>query len=61
MILPETEDLTMLIKEWKEKYSPEELKSIIGFIKDPVNKLIAEKILLGDGTSEMSPKTKNKI
>ncbi len=34
------------ILSYKEKYSPEELKSIISFFKDPINKLIAEKLLL---------------
>ena len=34
------------ILSYKEKYSPEELKSIISFFKDPLNKLIAEKLLL---------------
>ena len=34
------------ISNCKRKYSPEELKSIISFFKDPINKLIAEKLLL---------------
>lgn len=34
------------ILSYKEKYSPEALKSIISFFKDPINKLIAEKLLL---------------
>ena len=34
------------IEEYKQKYSTEELKSIISFIKDPINKLIATKLLL---------------
>ena len=34
------------INEFKKKYSPEELKSIINYIQDPVSKLIAEKLLL---------------
>ena len=34
------------ILSYKEKYSPEELKSIISFFKDPVNQLIARKLLL---------------
>ena len=34
------------INNCKRKYSPEELKSIISFFKDPINKLIAEKLLL---------------
>ena len=34
------------ILSYKRKYSPEELKSIISFFKDPINKLIAEKVLL---------------
>lgn len=34
------------IDNLKRKYSPEELKSIISFFKDPINKLIAEKLLL---------------
>ena len=34
------------INNCKREYSPEELKSIISFFKDPINKLIAEKLLL---------------
>ncbi|GAI31046.1 unnamed protein product [marine sediment metagenome] len=34
------------ILSYKEKYSPEELKSIISFFKDPINQLIARKLLL---------------
>ncbi len=34
------------ILSYKNEYSPEELKSIISFFKDPINKLIAEKLLL---------------
>ena len=34
------------ILSYKEKYSPEELKSIISFIDSPVKKLIASKLLL---------------
>ena len=34
------------ISNCKRKYSPEELESIISFFKDPINKLIAEKLLL---------------
>ncbi len=34
------------ILSYKEKYSPEELKSIISFIDSPVKRLIAMKLLL---------------
>lgn len=34
------------INNCKREYSPEELKSIISFFKNPINKLIAEKLLL---------------
>lgn len=34
------------INNCKNEYSPEELKSIISFFKDPINRLIAEKLLL---------------
>lgn len=34
------------ILSYREKYSPEELKSIISFIENPISKLIAEKSLL---------------
>ena len=34
------------IDNLKREYSPEELKSIISFFKDPVNQLIARKLLL---------------
>ena len=39
-------EITNKILSYKEKYSPEELKSIISFFKDPINKLIAQKLLL---------------
>lgn len=34
------------LKQWKKDLSPEDLKSVINQIKDPVTKLIAKKILL---------------
>ena len=34
------------ILSYKEGHSPEELKSIISFFKNPVNQLIARKLLL---------------
>jgi len=37
-----------ILVEWKKKYSLEELKSIIGFMKDPINKVIAQKLLLDE-------------
>ena len=40
------QEITNKILVYKEKYSPEELKSIINFFKNPVNKLIARKLLL---------------
>ena len=39
-------EITNKILSYKEKYSPEELKSIISFIDNPVKKLIASKLLL---------------
>ena len=39
-------EITNKILAYKETYSPEELKSIISFFKDPINKLIAQKLLL---------------
>ena len=39
-------EITNKILAYKEKYSPEELKSIIGFIDSPVKRLIAMKLLL---------------
>ena len=40
------QEITNKILSYKEKYSPEELKSIISFIDSPVKKLIASKLLL---------------
>ena len=40
------QEITNKILSYKEKHSPEELKSIISFFKDPINRLIAEKLLL---------------
>ena len=34
------------LNEWKKGLTPEDLKSIINQFEDPVNKLIAKKILL---------------
>ena len=36
------------LKEWKKDLTPEDLKSVINQIEDPVTKLIAQKLLLGD-------------
>jgi len=43
---PSDQEIIAKILSYKEKYSPEELKSIISFIKSPISKLIAEKVLL---------------
>ena len=40
------EELFKYIDELKKDMSPEDLKSIINQFKDPINKLIVEKILL---------------
>lgn len=42
----EEESLLRLLKQWKKKYTSEELKSIINYVQNPINKLIAEKLLL---------------
>ena len=34
------------LREWKKDLTPEDLKSVINQIEDPVTKLIAKKILL---------------
>lgn len=34
------------LEKWKENLSLKEIKSTINFIKDPISKLIAEKLLL---------------
>jgi len=39
------EDLSSKIQDLKQKFSPEELKSIISHFKDPINKNIAKKLL----------------
>lgn len=39
------EKLISKIRYLKQKYSPEELRSIISQFKDPINKIIAEKLL----------------
>ena len=46
MIIEQESNLKEEIKKLKENYSPEELKSILNFVKDPVNKLILTKLLL---------------
>lgn len=43
---PSDQEIMTKILSYKKKYSPEELRSIISFMKDPINKLIAEKLLL---------------
>lgn len=49
MILESNEDkdqkLVAKIHYLKKKYSPEELRSIISQFKDPINKIIAKKLL----------------
>ncbi len=40
------QEITNKILSYKEKYSYEELKSIISFVENPICKLIAEKLLL---------------
>ena len=46
MIIEEESSLKEEIKKLKENYSPEEIKSILNFVQDPVNKLILTKLLL---------------
>lgn len=36
------------LKEWKKDLTPEDLKSVINQIEDPVTKLIAQKLLFRD-------------
>ena len=45
-VKPSDLENTNKILSYKEKYSLEELKSIISFFQDPIDKLIAEKLLL---------------
>lgn len=40
------EELKEQLKEWKKDLTPEDIKSIINFIEDPVTKLIAQKLLI---------------
>lgn len=46
MTLEEKVSLSEKLKEWKKDLTPEDLKSVINQIEDPVTKLIAKKILL---------------
>jgi len=46
MTLQEKLTLEAKLKEWKKDLTPEDLKSVINQIEDPVTKLIAKKILL---------------
>ena len=46
MILEEKSLLIKKINEWKKDLTPDDLKSVINQIEDPVSKLIAEKMLL---------------
>ena len=46
MTLQEKSTLEKKIKEWKKDLTPEDLKSVINQIEDPVIKLIANKLLL---------------
>ncbi len=39
------QEITNKILSYKEKYSPEELKSIISLMEDPLSKIIIEKLL----------------
>jgi hypothetical protein len=41
-------NLLKKIKKLKENYSPKELKSIISYMENPINQLIAKKLLLSD-------------
>jgi len=46
MTIQENSTLEKKIKEWKKDLTPEDLKSVINQIEDPVTKLIANKLLL---------------
>lgn len=46
MTLKEELSLEDKLNQWKKDLSPEDLKSVINQIEDPVTKLIAKKILL---------------
>jgi hypothetical protein len=46
MTLEEEISLEEKLKKWKKDLTPEELKSVINQIEDPVIKLIAKKFLL---------------
>jgi len=50
MIIEEEMSLEEQLNQWKKDLSPEDLKSVINQIKDPVTKLIAKKILLKNGS-----------
>lgn len=45
MTLEEKLLLREKLKEWKKDLTPEDLKSVINQIEDPITKLIAKKIL----------------
>jgi hypothetical protein len=46
MTLQEKLSLEEKLRKWKKDLTPEDLKSVINQIEDPVTKLIAKKILL---------------
>ena len=46
MTLQEKLSLEEKLRNWKKDLTPEDLKSVINQIEDPVTKLIAKKILL---------------
>ena len=46
MTLEEEPSLMKKIRQWKKNLTPEDLKSVINQIEDPITKLIAKKILL---------------
>lgn len=46
MIIEEKVSLEDKLKQWKKDLTPEDLKSVINQIEDPVTKLIAKKTLL---------------
>jgi len=50
------EKLEEKILQWKKEYSIQELRSIVNFFKNPVNKLIAEKLLLSQDQEEFKIK-----
>ena len=44
-VKPSDQEIINKILSYKEKYSPEELKSIISLMENPLSKIIIEKIL----------------